>query len=219
MANRDGWQLWGGFWATSLGTLASRVLGLVRDMATASLLGLGEGSVMDALVIAFRTANLPRRIFGEGALAASFLPVFSRLLERDPQAAWQLISVLMSWLTVLLTALVLVGEGICVLVAWAGGHDSATLHLAGLTAVLLPYAIFVCLAAQASAALQALLEFRLPAVVPSLLNVCWLAAAWIFAPCLASEKIGQAYIIAVAVIISGVLQFAVQWPALMRFGF
>ena len=51
-------HLWSGFWATSLGTLTSRVLGLVRDMATAALLGLGEGGVMDAFVIAFRIPNL-----------------------------------------------------------------------------------------------------------------------------------------------------------------
>ena len=85
MTARDAWHLARDFWATSLGTLASRVLGLVRDMATAALLGLGEGGVMDALVVAFRVPNLLRRIFGEGALAASFLPVFSRAVrDRTP---------------------------------------------------------------------------------------------------------------------------------------
>ena len=91
---RETWHVWSGFWATSLGTLASRVLGLVRDMATAALLGLGEGGVMDALVVAFRIPNLLRRIFGEGALAASFLPVFTAEHQRDPRRAWQLVSVL-----------------------------------------------------------------------------------------------------------------------------
>ena len=98
MIERDSWQLWGGFWVTSLSTLISRVLGLVRDMATAALLGLGEGGVMDAFVVAFRIPNLLRRIFGEGALAASFLPVFSGQFERDPHRAWQLVSVLLAWL-------------------------------------------------------------------------------------------------------------------------
>lgn len=113
MAKRDSWQLWGGFWATSLGTLASRVLGLVRDMATAALLGLGEGGVMDALVIAFRIPNLPRRILGEGALAASFLPVFARQVEHDPRAAWRLLSAVFVWLSIVATVLALVAEGVC----------------------------------------------------------------------------------------------------------
>ena len=62
---------------TALGTLASRVLGMLRDAATAALFGLSGGGVMDAFVLAFRIPNLFRRLFGEGVLAASYLPVFS----------------------------------------------------------------------------------------------------------------------------------------------
>lgn len=113
MTPRDAWRLARDFWTTSLGTLASRVLGLVRDMATAALLGLGEGGVMDALVVAFRVPNLLRRIFGEGALAASFLPVFSHEFEIEPRRGWQLLSVLLAWLAVVLTAVVVVGEIVC----------------------------------------------------------------------------------------------------------
>ncbi|HEX4150324.1 MAG TPA: lipid II flippase MurJ, partial [Pirellulales bacterium] len=72
-----------GLTITSLGTLASRVLGLARDMATAAVLGLSGDGVMDAFVLAFRVPNLFRRLFGEGALAASFLPVLTEELERD----------------------------------------------------------------------------------------------------------------------------------------
>ena len=121
MGPRSTWQLWSGFWATSLGTLASRVLGLVRDMATAALLGLGEGGVMDAFVVAFRIPNLLRRVFGEGALAASFLPVFTHLDQQSPRRAWQLLSVLLVWLSVVLGAAVLVGESICAAWWWLGG--------------------------------------------------------------------------------------------------
>ncbi|HEY5313542.1 MAG TPA: lipid II flippase MurJ, partial [Pirellulales bacterium] len=69
---------------TSVGTLVSRVLGLARDMATVSLLGLSGDGVMDAFVLAFRIPNLFRRLFGEGALAAAYLPVLTEELERDP---------------------------------------------------------------------------------------------------------------------------------------
>ena len=65
----------------SLGTLASRILGMVRDIATAALLGMSHGGIMDAFVTAFRIPNTFRRLFGEGALAASYLPVLSAQLE------------------------------------------------------------------------------------------------------------------------------------------
>ena len=84
---------------------------------------------------------------------------------------------------------------------------------------MLPYAVLICLAAQASTALQALLEFRLPALVPTILNVCWLAAVWIVAPRFAPDKLAQAYAIAVAVVVAGVLQLTVQLPALFRRGY
>ncbi|MBI3836759.1 MAG: murein biosynthesis integral membrane protein MurJ [Planctomycetia bacterium] len=218
MANRKSWHLWGGFWTTSLGTLASRVLGLVRDMATAALLGLGEGGVMDAFVIAFRIPNLLRRVFGEGALAASFLPVFSAEFERDPRGAWQLLSALFAWLAIVLSVVVLVGEAACAALWWVDRSAGAT-PLLGLLSAMLPYLTLICLSAQASAALQALLQFKLPALVPTLLNVCWLAAAWGVAPCFAPDKLAQAYTIAFAVLISGVLQFVVQLPALRKAGF
>ncbi len=219
MANGDRGHLWSGFWVTSLGTLASRVLGLVRDMATAALLGLGEGTVMDAFVIAFRVPNLLRRIFGEGALAASFLPVFTFQFQRDPRRAWQLLSVLFTWLALLLSACALAGEGICAALWWVDGRGAGSAELVGLTAAMLPYMVSICLAAQASAALQALYQFRWPAVSPVLLNVCWLAAVWAVAPHFAADKLAQAYVIAAAVLVSGVLQLAVQLPALVRLGF
>ncbi|MBN2292673.1 MAG: hypothetical protein JXM70_09625, partial [Pirellulales bacterium] len=59
---------------TAFGTLVSRVLGMARDIATASLFGLASGGVMDAFVVALRVPNLFRQLFAEGALAASFLP-------------------------------------------------------------------------------------------------------------------------------------------------
>jgi putative peptidoglycan lipid II flippase len=219
MTSGENRHFWSGFWATSLATLASRVLGLVRDVATASLLGLGEGGVMDAFVIAFRIPNLLRRIFGEGALAASFLPAFTAEYQRDRQRAWKLVSVLMAWLALALGAFVVLGEIVCAAVLLSAGGDTRWSLLAGLTAIVLPYLVFICLAAQASAALQALFEFRLPAAAPMLLNVCWLAAAWGVAPRFAPDAVAQAYVISAAILISGVLQFGVQLPALRRLGF
>src|SRR6516164_4817814 len=84
--------LFSGVTSTSLGTLSSRVLGVVRESAAAGLLGLSKDGIMDAYVVAFRIPNLFRRLFGEGAMTASYLPVFAAELERDRRSAWRLAS-------------------------------------------------------------------------------------------------------------------------------
>ena len=81
-----------GVTSTSLGTLVSRVLGVVRESAAAGLLGLSNDGIMDAYVVAFRIPNLFRRLFGEGAMTASYLPEFAATLEHNRQSAWELLS-------------------------------------------------------------------------------------------------------------------------------
>lgn len=204
---------------TSLGTLASRVLGMVRDMATAPLFGLSGGGVMDAFVIAYRIPNLFRRLFGEGALTASYLPVVAGQLETDPQRAWQLASVMFTWLVVLLGGLVVLAEGLFALIWLIWGDVPGVGLLMGLSAVMLPYLLLICLAAQVTATLHALTHFTVPALTPAVLNVTWLAAVWLVAPMFAPNQHAQAYALAVAVVVAGVLQVGVQLPTLRRFGF
>lgn len=202
----------------SLGTLVSRILGMLRDVATAALLGLSRGGVMDAFVIAYRIPNLFRRLFGEGALTASYLPVLSAHLERDPKAAWQLASVTLTWLSALLAGLVLLGEAVCGLL-WLVRPDVEGLGLLlGLSAVMLPYLWFICLAAQLTATLHALSHFSVPALTPAVLNVAWLAAAFL-ASYLTPDKHLRAYVIAGAILVAGMLQAGVQLPVLRRLGF
>ncbi|NLF06555.1 MAG: murein biosynthesis integral membrane protein MurJ, partial [Pirellulaceae bacterium] len=208
---------------TGLGTLASRVLGLLRESATASLLGLagvGDGrGVMDAFVIAFRIPNLFRRLFGEGALTASYLPVLTAHLETDRQAARQLASVVITLLIVLLTALVALGEVIFGIIWYVWGDIPRVELLMGLSAVMLPYLLFICVAAQLTTMYHASRHFAIPAVTPMVLNIVWLAAAWGVAPWFAPDQIVQAYVLAVGVVVAGLLQIAVQVPMLRRLGF
>ncbi|NQU22521.1 MAG: murein biosynthesis integral membrane protein MurJ [Candidatus Nealsonbacteria bacterium] len=204
---------------TALGTLASRLLGMVRDVSTAWLLGMRSGGVMDAFAIAFRIPNLFRRLFGEGALTASYLPVLSAELERDRRTAWRLASVTLTWLVVLLSGLVVLGEGVFALIWLVWGDVPGIALLTGLAAVMLPYLLLVCLAAQLTATLHALSHFSVPAFAPVLLNVCWLAAALLVAPRFTGDKEAQAYVLATAILISGVLQVGVQVPVLRRLGF
>lgn len=211
--------LFSGVTSTSLGTLASRVLGVVRESAAAGLLGLSNGGIMDAYVVAFRIPNLFRRLFGEGAMTASFLPELAASLERDRREAWRLVSAAAVLLAAALVAIVLAAEGICGLV-WLVAGDSPGMRLSlGLTAAMLPYTIFICLAALVAATLQSLGEFRLPALVPSVLNICWLVGAWFIAPRITADHQGQAYVMAGCVLVGGVLQLLVQLPALTRVGF
>ncbi len=188
-------------------------------MATAALMGMSGGGVMDAFVIGLRIPNLTRRLFAEGALAASYLPVVTRLLETDRRRAWQLTSVLLICLALLLVGLMLAGQAVCGLIWLAWGDVPGMGLLLGLTAAMLPYAVFICLAAQVAATLQALGRFGLPALAPTLLNICWLVGAWFIAPHFAPNQVAQAYVLAVCVVVAGVLQLVVQLPLLFRLGF
>ncbi|HZZ30159.1 MAG TPA: murein biosynthesis integral membrane protein MurJ [Pirellulales bacterium] len=204
---------------TSLGTLASRILGLVRDTATAALFGLAAGGVLDALVIAFRIPNLFRALFGEGALTASYLPIFTQARQEHHEQGWQLFRATLKGLAILLalvTLLVEVGIGVW---AWLAKDDPQALLLAGLSAVLLPYLILVCLTAIISATLQGLGRFAAPAFAPAALNVCWILGAWWIAPHASSNPVTQGYVLAGCILLGGVVQWLVQWPALRQAGF
>jgi len=203
----------------SLGTLASRVLGMVRDMSMAALFGLAGSGIMDAFVIAYRIPNLFRRLFGEGALTASYLPVLAAELERGPRGAWRLASVVLTWLVIVLAGLVVAGEGLLAVGWWLLGDVPGLRLLLGLAAVLLPFVLTVCVAAQLAATLHVLSHFTVPAFAPVVLNACWLAAIWLLAPCFQSNREAHAYVIACAILLAGVLQVGGLWTMLRRLGF
>ena len=205
---------------TGFGTFISRILGLVRDIATASLFGLAAGGVMDAFVVAIRVPNLFRRMFAEGAFAASYLPVFTAVLENDRRRAWQLASVTMIWLGVFLTGVLLACESLCGLLWLGWGPEVPQIGLLlGLTATMLPYMVFICMAAQVAASLHALSHFAASALAPAILNICWLVAVWLIAPWFAPNQNAQVYILAGAVLVAGVLQWAMQFYVFRVKGF
>ena len=118
-----------------------------------------------------------------------------------------------------MTVLLLIGEGVCGLIWLVWGDVPGMGLLLGLTATMLPYAVFICLAAQVSATLHALSHFAAPALAPTLLNLCWLFGVWVVAPWFAPDKQAQAYVLAVCVLVAGVLQLGIQIPVLVRLGF
>jgi len=193
---------------------------MFRDMATAALLGLaGRHGVADAFLFAFRIPNLFRLLFGEGALTASYLPVLTVHVERDPQAAQQLSSVVVALLAVFLAGMVAAGELLFGLIWLIWGSGPWMELVLGLSAVMLPYLVLICVAAQLSTMLYAAGSFAMPALAPSMLNIVWLIAAWVGTRWCTGNQVAQAYLLAAAVVISGVAQVAVQLPTLRRLGF
>jgi putative peptidoglycan lipid II flippase len=219
MPDDDRKDIFAGLRITGLATLASRLLGMVRDIATAALFGLASGGVLDAFVVAFRIPSVLRRLFGEGALTASYLPVITARLVEDRRSAWQLLSVMLTWLTVVLSGVVLLGEALCGLVGWFWADAAGIPLVTGLAATLMPYVLFVSLTALLAATLQGLSHFTAPALAPVALNVCWLLGVWVIAPRLAPDKEAQAYALAACVLVAGLVQLAIQWPPLWRAGF
>lgn len=207
-------------------TALSRFLGLFREMATAAVFG--TSALNSAFVSAFTLPNLFRRLLGEGALTAAFVPTLTHELEHRRRAgAFALVSKVASWLlvvTVALVALSMLGlaQAESVLRLLAGrGPDAATLErlrlAADLALVLFPYMIFVCLAAAFSAACQVLGRYTEPALSPVWLNLAVLAAlglgaGWAWG---AAERM---HVLCLGVLVGGGLQMAVPGAVLWREG-
>lgn len=203
---------------TSIGGLVSRILGMARDVATASLLGTASG-VFDCFVFAFQFPQFVRRLFGDGAQSASYLPLFSQRIEENPQEAWRLASAnLWLWLglSLVLTA---IGETCCLVGWWFSPAGSLQLLAIQLTAILLPYLIFLCLTAQMVSTLHALGRFGTAVACTIWVNVAWLiAAAWL-APRLATDPVHQSFILSLAILLAAGAQTLLVAVPLFRAGF
>ena len=194
-------------------TLGSRVLGLTRDAAMAVLFG--AGPLMDAFSVAFRVPNLARRLFGEGSLTAAFLPAYTRVAAESPEAARRLTWSVAAALGGALWLATLAAEAVIGGVLAAGWGSEGLRTLLELTAVLLPYVVWICLAAQLSAVLHAAGRFFLPAALPLVLNAVWLAAIGAAAVTGWLPR-SQMLLIAAAVSLSGVVQCALVASATVR---
>src|SRR3712207_2555184 len=167
---------------TSVGaaTLASRLFGFVRETMIAG--ALGAGPVADAFYAAFRFPNLFRRLLAEGAFNAAFIPLFSRTLEGEGEAAARRFAedVLAALLVVLmaLTALVMIATPLIVtLIAPGFRADAGKFELTvELFRVMFPYLICMSLTAMISGVLNAYRRFFIAALAPTLLNVISIAA-------------------------------------------
>ena len=204
---------------TGLGTLLSRLLGMCRDIATAAMLGMSAGGVMDSFVMAFRLPDIARRLFGDGSLSVGFIPAFSRLWQEDRRKAWQLLSVMLTWVFLLLVGFVVIGELICLCGFYCFEPESKIYLISHLLSLLLPYLILICMAAIASAALLTLGNFAVPALIPAILNIIWLIGILMVAPHYSDDPVIQCYLLTLCILSAGLLQFFVHLPVLRAYGF
>jgi putative peptidoglycan lipid II flippase len=197
-------------------TALSRIFGLVRDIAYGHFFG--AGGLLDAWIIAFRIPNLSRRLFGEGAASASFIPVYSEVLHNDPRQAAKLLNTVVTVLFVILASLVLLGEvGI-----WLYDRFFARTHetkmIMSLSSVMLPYMLFVCMVAILAGILNVHKHFAMPAAAPIVLNFFIIGTILFTGWLLKFETRQQLFSVAVAVLIAGVIQVAIQIQPLRRSG-
>lgn len=148
-------------------TMASRVTGLVREAAMSRLFGMS--AFTDAFFFAFQLPNLFRRLFGEGALSAAFLPEYARLDRDDPASARALSAMVFGRFAVGMT--VIAAAGIALLLAVEGLLDREDAELVQeLMAIMLPYMPMVCLVALVGAVLQVRGIFAPTAAAPIILD-------------------------------------------------
>lgn len=207
-------------------TLGSRFLGLFRDVLMMSLLG--TSPVASAFIFAFTIPNLFRRLLGEGALTSALVPVFSDVLNAEGrEAAFAfsgkvLIRVLLTLLC--LTVVGFLGYALIygIVVSMSEGSLSESEHrwLLGCTfgAVLLPYMIFVCLAAALGALLNVLHRFAIHALSSVWLNVAMITAMLIGGFALDGTAPQVAWWLVGGVLLGGLAQFVVPMIAMMREG-
>lgn len=196
-------------------TGVSRVTGLLRDAVFAAIFGMGV--ITEAFYLGFLVPNLFRRLFGEGALGASFIPVYSDFMRRDRLTARRLASICLALMIVVLGALTLIGEGVLVWLASVEGRSPDTVLAIKLTMTMLPYMPMICLVAILGAMLQVHGRYGAPAAAPIVLNVTLIVGALLATRGYEDEQVLRLCIptVAVCVLVAGLLQLLWQVAAVL----
>ena len=202
----------------SLLTLLSRVTGLFREQLVAA--AFGASGVTDAFNVAFRIPNLFRRLFAEGAFSQAFVPLLAATRERDGDDATRslinAVATVLSWVLLLICVAGVAGAPILVWMMGSGleRFDAAVV----MTRWMFPYIGFMSLVALSAGVLNTWRQFAVPAITPVLLNLSVIAAAWWGVPRMAAFGLEPVYALAGGVMLGGLLQAAVQLPALAAIG-
>jgi len=199
-------------------TLLSRVTGLARDLLISRIFGVSADT--DAFNVAFRIPNLLRRLFAEGAFQQAFVPVLADTRASAGDAAMRHlvdhVAAALFWTLFFVSiAGIVAAPALVWIIATGLARDAQTFDLATtMTRWMFPYILCMSLVAFAAGVLNTFKRFAVPAVTPVLLNLSFIACALWLAPRMANPILA----LAVAVMAGGLLQLAVQGPALMRVG-
>lgn len=209
----------------SIMTLISRVLGLVRDVVVARLMG--DGASADVFFFANKIPNFLRRLFAEGAFAQAFIPVLTEVHNNDDKAELKAfvakisgtlgaIVFIVSIIGVIASPILAALFGTGWFVAWLHDEEAGNKFILASTMlkITFPYLAFISLTGLAGAILNTLNKFAVAAFTPVLLNVCIITCAIFLAP----QFDQPAYALAWGVFIGGIVQFCFQLPFLFRAG-
>ncbi len=206
-------------------TALSRVLGLVREMLQSRIIG--AGWEQSAFTLAFAIPNMARKLFGEGALTAAFVPVFRGEMEAESvEKARRLARAVMSMALLMLGAIVALSmTGITYAIGarpWGMDPDGEAYHrtllILRLTRILLPYMIFICGAAFGMGVLNAMGRFAAAGFMPALLNVFWIGSLVYLSFCGDMGLNERVQRVAVAILIAGAAQMAFMFWCMKRRG-
>jgi putative peptidoglycan lipid II flippase len=199
-------------------TMLSRVTGLLRELLIAS--AFGASAFTDAFFIAFRIPNLLRRLFAEGAFSQAFVPILAEYKNKRGEGPTRElvdhVATALVWALVLTCVLGIAGAPAIVYFTATGLESEPQAFDASvrMTRLMFPYIGFMAFVALSGGILNTWRQFRIPAFTPVLLNLSFIAAALLVAPHMQQPV----YALALAVVVGGVLQMAIQLPALRRIG-
>ena len=206
----------------TLGTAASRVMGLVREAVFAHLFGVGAAT--DAFNVAFRIPNLLRDLFAETALSDAFVPVLTAERAKGKEAQNRLASNILNVLFVVTGLVSLAGffaaPALARAIAFGFGRVPGKIGLtAQLTAALFPFLLFVSLAAWAMSYLNTERSFFVPSLAPAAFNLFSIAVPLLTYGWFVARGREPIFGMAAGVLVGGLMQFAVQVPLVRRKGF
>lgn len=199
-------------------TLLSRILGMIRDIMSAGLFGTSR--VWDAFVLAFTLPNFLRRLLSEGAFTGAFVPLFTEILRtRGKEEAERFAHAVGTALLAALAVLAILFYGVFVWLRAVGILSGNWMMMFDFLAVLFPYIFFLGLAAINLGVLYSEKRFWIPAVSSMILNVFWILGVLLVCPMFSGDRITQAKILSVVIVLSGLAQFLIQWLALRAHGY
>ena len=197
-------------------TLLSRITGLIRDVIFANILG--DKAAADVFFVAFRIPNFFRRIFGEGAFSAAFVPVFTEYrMQKSESETKEFLQLMIGRFGLVLLVVSILGvlfaPALVTILATGFYNQPDKFDLAvQATRITFPYVFFISFVAMAAGMLNTCGRFAAPAATPVLLNICLIGAALFLVPIISDSPVA----LAIGVFIAGLVQLLFQFPFLKK---